>query len=233
MNLWQALREIVATVGDLTGIGTLVDRVTGLIQRWGEAGRPVAFTVALIALSAKMAKADGLVSMEEVEAFRRVVEIPASEEKNVHRLFDLAKEDVAGFEAYAARIRDLADGEGVFLEDVLDGLFHIATADAFVHHLELDYLERVADIFGFDRRAYERVAARHVRLGGPDPYRVLGLGREASDEEVKRRWRRLVAENHPDVHFAKGLPHEAMALLTERLQEINKAFETIRSERGM
>lgn len=233
MSLWSSFRELIANLGQATGIVPLVDRLVAAIARLGEDSKPVAFTVALIALSAKMAKADGLVTIDEVQAFRRVVEIPPEEERNVHRLFELAMRDVAGFEAYATRIAALAEGDGVFLADVLDGLFHIATADAFVHHLELDYLERVAEIFGLDRPAFERAAARHVRLRGPDPYRVLGLDREVSDDEVKRRWRKLVTENHPDLHFAKGLPHEAMALLTDRLQEINKAYETIRVERGM
>jgi DnaJ like chaperone protein len=235
MTIWEALREVLATIGQATGIGPLADRIAGLIGRWGAAGRPVAFTVAIIALSAKMAKADGIVSFDEVQAFRRVVEIPAEEEANVHRLFDLAKADVAGFESYAARIAELAEKDEMFLADVLDGLFHIATADAFVHHLELAYLERVAEIFGFDRAAYERIARRHVRLkgGGSDPYGVLGLKPDASDDAVKRQYRKLVAESHPDLHFAKGLPPEALALLTDRVQELNKAFATIRAERGM
>ncbi|MBT9290145.1 J domain-containing protein [Prosthecodimorpha staleyi] len=233
MAIWTAVSDVVAALGQATGIVPLIDRLVAAIRRLGADSKPVAFTVALIALSAKMAKADGIVSHDEVAAFRRVVEIPPGEEANVQRLFDLAKADVAGFEAYAARMADLAEGDGMFLADVLDGLFHIATADLFVHHLEIAYLERVAEIFGLDRNAFERAAARHVRLGGPDPYRVLGLAREATDEAVKRRWRQLVTESHPDLHFAKGVPEEALQLLTDRVAELNKAYETIRAERGM
>lgn len=233
MTLWDAIREVVSNLGKATGIGPMADRIAGLIARLGEGRKPVAFTVALIALSAKMAKADGIVSADEVQAFRRVVEIPTDEEANVHRLFDLAKADVAGFEIYAARVADLAENDTLFLVDVLDGLFHIATADAFVHHLEMDYLARVGEIFGLDQGAFERVAARHVRLKGPDPYAILGISPDASDEAVKRQWRRLVAECHPDLHFAKGLPREAMALLTDRLQQLNTAYEAVRLQRGL
>jgi DnaJ like chaperone protein len=211
----------------------LWDRISAWVGERAAARGPVAFTVALIALSAKMAKADGIVTAEEVQTFRRVVEIPPGEEKNVERLFDLAQRDIAGFEVHAARIRDLAKGDRVFLEDVLEGLFLIAAADTFVHEREMAFLERVAEIFAIEERRFEAIAAGFVKRRGPDPYRVLGVARDAGDEVVKTAWRKAVAECHPDRHFAHGLPDEAMAILTDRLAALNAAWEAVRLERGL
>lgn len=232
-GLWQNLGQIMGFVGELTGLAPLWDRISTWVGERTAARGQVAFTIALIALSAKMAKADGVVTAEEVTTFRRVVEIPAGEEKNVERLFDLAQRDIAGFEAHALRIRDIARGDAVFLEDVLEGLFLIAAADSFVHERELAFLERVGEIFEIDQRRFEAIAGGFVRRRGPDPYRVLGIGRDADDAAVKKAWRKAVSECHPDRHFAHGLPAEAMAILTDRLAAINGAWEAIRLERGL
>lgn len=231
-RLWVGLGRIVDFVGDLTGVGPFLETVGERFQTWLGGQGEVAFTVALISLSAKMAMADGVVTRDEIAMFRRVVDVPPGEERNVERLFDLARRDVAGFEAHARRIATLAEGDAIFLGDVLTGLFHIAAADSYVHEAELAFLERVAELFGFDEAAFDRVASGFVRRHGPDPYEVIGVDREASDAEVKAAWRRAVAECHPDRHFAHGLPQEAMAILNDRLAAVNAAWERIRIERG-
>jgi DnaJ like chaperone protein len=112
--------------------------------------RRVAFSIAMIALSAKMAKADGVVTQDEVRAFQQIFIVPPDQTRNVARLFDLAKQDIAGFEAYAERLAGLC-GDGrpdcAMLEDILDGLFHIAAADGVVHEREVGFLRRISEIF--------------------------------------------------------------------------------------
>lgn len=207
----------------------LVDREGAM---FGPPPRDVVFTTGLIALSAKMAKSDGVVAAAEVEAFRRIVEVPAAERPKVERLFDLAKKTTAGFEAYARQLGDLLRDEPALLEDVLDGLFDIATADGAVHEAEFAYIGRVAEIFGTGKTDFERIAARHVRRPD-DPYLVLGADRGMSDQDLKRHYRRLVAELHPDREIARGLPPEAVKIATHRLAVINEAWDRIGSERGI
>lgn len=219
-------------------IGALLGGVAGhvLIDREGAIfGRPpkdVVFTMGLVALAAKMAKADGVVVDREVMAFEQIVEVPPNEHQRVTHLFDLAKQTPDGFEAYARQIGETFQDEPALLEDVLDGLFHIAKADGAVHDAEFAYLRDVATIFGFPPVDFERIAARHVRRPD-DPYLILKVDRDMSDDEVKRHYRRLVAENHPDREIARGLPPEAVKIATERLAVINAAWERIASERNL
>src|SRR5215213_10281049 len=217
-----------ALLGALAG-HMLVDREGALL---GTPPRDVLFTTGLVALAAKMAKADGVVVKHEVDAFERIVDVPASEHERVRRLFDLAKDTTEGFEAYARQIGDAFKDEPALLEDVLDGLFHIAKADGAVHEAEYAYVKAVAEAFGFTGQAFERIAARHVRRAD-DPYLILGADRSLDDQDLKRHYRRLVAENHPDREIARGLPPEAVAIATQRLAVINAAWERIAAERNL
>lgn len=215
-------------------LGALLGALAGhvLDRLLAPAPRPAAFSIALIALSAKMAKADGVVVPLEVKAFREVFDIPPEELAGVARVFDLAKQDTAGFESYARQVGSLFADEPETREDLLDALFHVAKADHALHERELDFLKEVARLLGFEGVAYERIEARHVRRPG-DPYAVLDLGPEASDAEVKARWRALVGEHHPDRLAARGLPPAAIKLANDRVAAVNAAYATIARTRGM
>ena len=219
-------------------IGALLGGVAGhvLIDRegafFGKPPRDVVFTMGLVALAAKMAKADGVVVDREVRAFEQIVEVPESEHERVTRLFELAQQTSDGFEAYARQIGDEFKDEPALLEDVLDGLFHIAKADEAVHEAEFVYLRDVATIFSFSDADFARIAARHVRQAD-DPYLILKAERTMGDDELKRHYRRLVAENHPDREIARGLPPEAVKIATERLATINAAWERVAAERNL
>ncbi len=195
--------------------------------------RQVAFTVAVIALGAKLAKADGAVSRAEVEAFKEVFHIPPQEVKNVGRIYDMAKRDARGFEPYAEQVAWMFRNEPAVLEELLAGLFHIARADGDVTQAELDYLRRVAGIFGLDGPAFERVRAMFMGPAEPDPFEILGVSRDASTEEIKRAYRKLIRETHPDTLVAQGLPKEFIDLANERMAAINAAYDRIEKQRGM
>ena len=226
-SVWQRLGEIVGSASGRTGmVGSLVNFFDP--DSWLPGGRDAAFTLALIALSAKMAVSDGVVTASEMRAFKRAVDIPPAIEHQVDRVFQLAQQDVAGYEAYARKIGRFFAATPETLEHVLDGLFYIASADGFVHEAELDYLKRVSDIFGFDDARFEQIASQHVVMDtGVDPYVVLGLMPGANLAEVKRVYRMLAAEHHPDRLIAKGVPEELIDVATARMQAINQAYNKI------
>jgi DnaJ like chaperone protein len=197
------------------------------------ATRQIAFTIAVIVLGAKMAKADGVVSRAEVAAFKEVFHVPAHELKNVARVFDQAKQDPAGFEPYAKQIARLFRKDHPVLEELLDGLFHIAKADGGVHEAEIAFLKNVATIFGLDDNDFARIREGQLGPDKGDPYTILGTTRLASNEEIKMAWRKLVRDTHPDKLMAQGLPQEFVELANEKLATINAAYDKIAKERGI
>ena len=187
----------------------------------------------VVALGAKMAKADGQVTMDEVNAFKEVFKVPEGEMKNVARVFNLAKQDVAGYEDYAEQLATMFKGNRKLLEDVLDGLFHIAKADETLHPGEEQFLAQVAKRFGFTDSEFSYIKARHVVAAKRNPYEVLGIDPSIGNEELKSHYRKLIAENHPDKLLARGVPEEFIAIATEKVATINEAYEAIARERGI
>jgi len=185
----------------------------------------------VIALSAKMAKADGQVTRDEVTAFREVFRIPPEEEKNAARVFNLARQDVAGFEDYATRIARMFEGAPETLCDLMEGLFHIAMADGVYHPNEDAFLERVAALFGIDARRFAALRARFVPEAKADPWSVLGVSPDMPMSEIRAAWRQMVRNCHPDRMQARGVPEEAVQLAEKRLKDINRAWEAINAAR--
>ena len=232
MSVWQKISGIAGAVGDAGGglLGELA-HVFG-IDRGAEPEQDVAFTIGVIALSAKMAKADGVVSPLEVDAFKRVFQAAPDEAENVKRVFRLAKQDVAGYESYADEMAGLLKDNKKLLQDVLEGLLHVATADSVLHPKEDRFLADVARRFGFSPSEYRFFRARFVR-DNCNPYDVLRLSPQATNEEIRRQYRKLVSDNHPDKLMGRGVPPEFVDIATRKLAAINAAYDTIAKERGL
>ncbi len=221
MSLWTRIADALSALTSGQPLSALFDSLRTPPER------SVAFAIAVIALGAKMAKADGLVTRDEVSAFREVFTIPPNEEENAARVFNLARQDVAGFEEYAVRIKRMFDGVDGVLCDLMEGLFHIAIADGDYHPNEDAFLIRVADIFGLPDREFRALRSRFVPNAEADPYSVLDVPHDASLAEIRKAWRKLVHDTHPDKMIARGLPKEAVKLAESRLMAINRAWEEI------
>jgi DnaJ like chaperone protein len=231
MSIWTRIADALSALAKGEPLSVVFDRLRGSPAPEASVG----FTIAVLALGAKMAKADGTVTRDEVTAFRRIFTFPPGEEDHAARVFDLARQDVAGFDAYARKIGRLFNPEGRricaddhhVLVDVLEALFQIALADGSYHAGEDAFLTHVAQEFGLDEACFRIVRARLVEGAPRDPYDVLGLPHDASRDQARAAWKALVRDTHPDVMQARGVPPEAMKLAERRLQLINEAWREI------
>jgi DnaJ like chaperone protein len=206
-------------------------RVAAMFSR-----RDQLFAICAVVLSAKLAKCDGLVKREEIDAFRRQFRIPPEAVRDIGRLFDQARDSADGFEPYAVQLGEaFADNLGM-LEDVLAALFVIARSDGAVNNRELDFLSRTHRGFRLEQAAWDRARGampRQPPSDEPDAYMVLGVARSSTAEEIRATWRRLMRENHPDSLAARGVPAEFIARANEKVARINAAWDRIKRERGL
>ena len=221
MSLWSRIAEVLAALAAGESLSSVFRKLKTPPER------TIGFTIAVIALSAKMAKADGHVSHSEVLAFREVFRVPIADETNAAHVFNLARQDVAGFETYARQIKKMFGTRTDTLEDLLEGLFHISVADGNYHQLEEAFLKRVCEIFALGDRCFRVMKARHVKGSPADPYEVLGVLPHAKLTEIRNAWRNLVKKNHPDQLTARGVPVEGVKLAEARLVAINQAWEKL------
>ena len=226
MSIWSRISEALSALAKGETLASVFDRLRTPPER------TVAFAIAVIALGAKMAKADGLVTRDEVTAFREVFQIAQDDEAGAARVFNLARQDVAGFEDYAKRIKAMFGEETGTLYDLLEGLFHIAIADGVYHPNEDLFLSEVAEIFGVPEREFTVLRSRFVPDAKPDPYAVLGVSPDMDLDAIRKVWRAKVRDMHPDRMVARGVPQEAIKLAEKRLVDVNEAWEQIRKAAG-
>ena len=223
MSIWKRIR---AAVSDLAR-GEPLSAVFESLTKPPEA--TVAFTIAVIALGAKMAKADGLVTRDEIAAFREVFYVPPEEERYAARVYNLARSEVAGFEVYARQIARMFHDRPAVLRDLIEGLVYVAAADGEYHPCESVFLNRVAEIFQISEAEFRAIRARHISDLN-DPHEVLGIDPAAAPDEIKRHYRRLVKDLHPDRMIAQGVPEEARRFAEQRLAAVNTAYEKLMRE---
>lgn len=197
----------------------------------GLPGEDPAFSTAVTALGAKLAKADGDAQTGEYDAFSLVFQSEPQSSGNVRRLYNLARQTTRGFESYARRLKKRYGSCPQLLEDVLDGLFHIAGSDGAVTADELTYLERVSELFGQSPLTFRRLKATHLGAANDDPYVILGVAPDASDEALRASWKAQLSEAHPDRARARGLPAEFVEVAEAKAAAINAAFDTVVRER--
>ncbi|MGE4325540.1 MAG: TerB family tellurite resistance protein [Pseudodonghicola sp.] len=221
MSIWSRISDALKALSQGESLTEVFDRLRTPPQR------SVGFAIAVIALGAKMAKADGQVTRDEVTAFREVFQIAQKDEAGAARVFNLARTDVAGYREYARRIAKMFENDRETLCYLMEGLFHIAMADGFYHPGENEFLLEVAEIFGLTPAQFQALRMRYVPDAEPDPYAILGVAPDTPLPEVRRAYREMVRNFHPDRMIARGVPSEAIRLAEKRMAEINRAWAEI------
>lgn len=224
MSIWTRISDAIAALVDGEPLSAVFEKLTTPPEY------TVGFTIAIIALGAKMAKADGQVTRDEVAAFRHVFTIPRGEEKHAAQIFNMARTDVSGFDIYASQIARMFQRRPEVLADLLEALVYVSMADGSYHPDEDAFLAEVNRIFGLPEQTFRAIKARHLP-DVTDPYEVLGVDPGLSDADLRRHWRRLVRDLHPDHMMGRGVPPEAQRIAEQRLAAVNDAYETVMAER--
>ena len=168
------------------------------------------FALSLIVLSAKLSKADGQVSREELIAVKDKLKIPESELDQVGKIFNQAKEESAGYEPYAKQIAQFYKGNINVLEEVINILFYIAEADGNVSESEHNMIQHIAQIFGLNQSQFNSIKESRKSSDKLNPYIVLESKPEDELRDIRKKYLKLSKEHHPDLLLSKGVPQEVI-----------------------
>jgi len=191
------------------------------------------FALSVITLTAKLAKADGVVTQDEIQVFKEKFKIPPDEEEQVRKIFNEAQKSVYGFESIAQQVGGLFQDTPEVLEEIVNNLFYVAEADGKISESELSFIKTVSSIFKFDENTFERIHQARLNDKESDPYKVLGVKRTDNEETIKKAWIKLTKEHHPDNLVAKGMPPEFIEQATKETSSINAAYDKINKQRNV
>jgi len=190
------------------------------------------FTISFIILSAKLAKSDGQVTNDEIQAFKEKFNVPKTELNKVGKIFNEAKKDVYGYKQIADQVGQLFSDNKLLLEEMLNNLFYIAASDGKISLDEIELLKSISQSFSFDENTFQRIFQMNLKNSSSDPYKVLGVNRDDNDREIRKKWIDLNKEHHPDNLIAKGMPEEFIERSNKELAAINLAYDKIKDIRS-
>ena len=225
MSIWKKIEKTIMSLASGEPFSNIFQKFATPPER------KIGFTIAVIALSAKMAKADGIVSKEEVNAFSQIFEIPKGQEKHVSNVYNLARQDIAGYEIYAKKIAKMLKNKKILLENIIEGLLFISIADGSYHPKEDKFVNNVASIFSIKRDRLDYLKNMYIDTSANSYYKILNVSPGDNLEQIRKQWKKLVLAHHPDMVLARGLPEEAIRLTTVKLARINEAWENIKAIR--
>ena len=191
------------------------------------------FALSIIILSAKISKSDGLVTKDEIYAFKEKFKVSSQDMDQVGKVFNEAKKTSYGYEKIAEQVGQLFSNNKIVLEELLNNLFYIAEADGKISKNELNFLKSVSYYFNIDENTFQRIHETRINDKESDPYKVLGVNRTDSDNIIRKKWIELCKEHHPDNLLAKGLPEEFIDQSNKELASINLAYDKIKHQRGI
>ena len=190
------------------------------------------FTISFIVLAAKLAKSDGQVTNDEIQAFKEKFNVPKTELDKVGKIFNEAKKDVYGYKQIADQVGLVFSGNKILLEEMLNNLFFIAASDGQITLNEVDLLRSISQSFSFDEKTFQRIFQMNLNNNTSDPYKILDVSREDTDQEIRKKWIDLNKEHHPDNLISKGMPKEFIEQSNKELASINLAYDKIKEIRA-
>ena len=215
-----------ALIGSMIG-GRISSSRQSSFQRSFAASQQI-FAIALIILTAKLAKADGYVSKEELIAIKEKLKIPDHEIDQVGKIFNKAKQDSLGYEPYAQQIAKIYKNNPAVLDEVINILFYIAESDGKVSDAEIIIIRNIAKIFGLNQNQFEGIKESRKSSDKLNPYIVLGCSSNDDFTTIRKKYLKLSKEHHPDVLINRGVPQEVIEESKKKMRIINSAFDQIK-----
>ena len=235
MSIWGSLiggfvgfsfaGPIGALIGSILGGKISSARRTGFRQSFADSQK--IFVISLIILTAKLAKADGYVSKEELIAVKQKLKIPNNEIDQVGKIFNKAKVDPLGYEPYARQIAQIYQKNPAVLDEVINILFYIAESDGKVSDSELSMISNIAKIFGLTEDQFKAIRESRKDSDKLNPYVVLGCTSNDDFTKIRKKYLQLSKEHHPDVLINRGVPNEVIEESKKKMRVINSAFDKI------
>ncbi len=235
MSIWGSLLGGVigfsfgGPFGALLGsfLGGKISRLSSSKRISGQQNPQEVFALSLIILSAKLSKADGHVSKEELIAVKDKLQIPESEIDQVAQIFNKAKDESTGYEPYAKQIAEIFKGNINVLEEVINILFYIAEADGHVSSDEEDMIANIAYIFGLSQKQYQSIKESRKSSDKLNPYIVLESQPTDDLQIIRKKYIKLSKEHHPDLLMSKGVPVEVINESKNKMRAINAAWDQV------
>jgi len=209
-------------------IGGKISRARSRNTNFGSFAQPQQiFALSLIVLSAKLSKADGQVSKEELVAVRDKLKIPDNEIEQVGKIFNKAKEESTGYEPYAKQISQIYKSNPNVLEEVINILFYIAEADGNISQSEMNMIQHISEIFGLNNTQFNSIKESRKSSDKLNPYIVLGCNPDDNLQNIRKKYLKLSKEHHPDLLISKGVPKEVIEESKKKMRSINSAWDQI------
>ena len=207
-------------------IGGKISRAKGSINNSFAQPQQI-FALSLIVLSAKLSKADGQVSKEELIAVKDKLKIPENELDQVGKIFNKAKNESTGYEPYAQQIAQIYRGNLNVLEEVVNILFYIAEADGNISQSEMNMIQDIAKIFGLNENQFNSLKESRKSSDKLNPYIVLESNPNDDLSDIRKKYIKLSKEHHPDLLLSKGVPNEVIEESKKKMRTINSAWDQI------
>lgn len=235
MSIWGSLLggvigfSLGGPFGALLGsfLGGKISRITSSSSFISQQNSQQIFALSLIILSAKLSKADGRVSKEELIAVKEKLQIPDTEIDQVAKIFNKAKDESTGYESYAKQITEIFKDNLNVLEEVVNILFYIAEADGHVSKEEEGMIANIAFIFGLSQKQYESIKESRKSSDKLNPYIVLESQPTDDLKSIRKKYIKLSKEHHPDLLISNGVPNEVINESKNKMRAINAAWDQI------
>ena len=208
-------------------LGGKISRARATSGFGSAAQRQKVFALSLIVLSAKLSKADGQVSREELIAVKDKLKIPENELDQVGQIFNKAKEESIGYEPYAKQIANFYKGQINVLEEVINTLFYIAEADGHVSNEELKMIKNISQIFGLNEAEFNGIVESRKSSDKLNPYLVLESSPDDDIQTIRKKYLKLSKEHHPDLLLSKGVPKEVLEESKKKIRAVNLAWDQV------